>query len=149
MNEINLICKLIETGKVAEARKLIRDKLSSNPKLYNYYMGLCCFTDLDYKSAKSYFKSAEALGLKNSILYYNIGNTMLELGDLESAKSYYYKSIDRNAALHKSYINLAYVLEKEGLYKDAFRIIKTCQSYSATSEVAEYEKALFKRLLSS
>jgi tetratricopeptide (TPR) repeat protein len=145
-----VISSLLKENKLSCARNMIKENLSSDKKLFYYYMGLSYCCDRDYNKAVYYFKEARNKGLDNYLINYNLGTAYLEIHEYKAAEEYFLYSINKNRQYENSYINLSYIYCMNNDYKKAYRIIKYGISMNRTSEKLNHiETVLLKNIIGS
>jgi tetratricopeptide (TPR) repeat protein len=138
------ISNYLKQKQVQRARKLIEASYKTNLKLYYYYLGLSFCAEKDFNKAILYLILSKNHGLENHLVYYNLGVSYLGQGDMDTAEQYFSESLKLKSDFINSYINLAYISNKKGDSKKAYRIIKTALALSDDSELQNIEKKLLK-----
>lgn len=98
-----------------------------------YEEGANAYMDGDYETALEKLKEADTNGLSDqnnmSDLHALMGNTCLELGDIDSAFGYYEKALDEDPEDVRNYTNLAIAYRQSGdnakarqIYEEALKI---------------------------
>ena len=80
--------KLLEEGKVEEARKLLLDLLRQNPgaEPIEGFLGQIAFSQKNYAEAASRFRKAPSILAKNPVLSVNYAEALLETESVEAAR---------------------------------------------------------------
>jgi tetratricopeptide (TPR) repeat protein len=144
LENTSVISSYLKQKKTQKARKLIEVSFKDNLKLYFYYLGLSYCAEKEYSKAIVYLNLSKDHGLRNHLLYYNLGVSFLGHGDLDMAEKHFSESLNLNRDFINSYINLAYISNKKGDNKKAYRIIKSALAVSDDSELQNIEKRLLK-----
>jgi tetratricopeptide (TPR) repeat protein len=106
----------IEKGKVEQAKQLIADARKADPNdidLIRAEANIALQMD-DMKTYNQLMQKVVASDPDNPELFYNLGVSAANIGDLENARKYYNKALELNPNFHNAQVNLAVmILEQE------------------------------------
>ncbi|MBU3587816.1 tetratricopeptide repeat protein [Polynucleobacter sp. 31A-FELB] len=99
-----------------------------------HLLGVCYFNDQKLQESKQHIKRALVVNNKFAEAHFNLGNTLLALGELIEAKQSYQKAIDLKTNYIDAYSNLGTVLrslseleQAQQVYKKALQIAPSVQ----------------------
>ena len=133
--------KLLETGRVEEARKLLLDLLSQNPgaEPIEGFLGQIAFSQKNYAEAASRFRKAPSILAKNPVLSVNYAEALLETESLEAAKRELERLPRSDAAAQ---FESGLLLARAGDFVAAEAHFKFAREGYPNADVVEYNLAL-------
>ena len=133
--------KLLETGRVEEARKLLLDLLSQNPgaEPIEGFLGQIAFSQKNYAEAASRFRKAPSILAENPVLSVNYAEALLETESLEAAKRELERLPRSDAAAQ---FESGLLLARAGDFVAAEAHFKFAREGYPNADVVEYNLAL-------
>ena len=133
--------KLLEGGRVEEARKLLLDLLSQNPgaEPIEGFLGQIAFSQKDYAEAASRFRKAPGILAKNPVLSVNYAEALLETESVEAAKRVLERLPTSDAVAQ---FESGLLLARAGDFAAAEGHFKAAQEVYPDTDAVEYNLAL-------
>lgn len=109
--------------------------------------GVKYFKKKEYKSAIKHFTKARSLGMKSSVLTFNIAVTYYRLGSYKYSETNF-KQLTRDKKFKQiAYYNLGLIAEKKKNKKSAISWYKKSVAYNKDSDIAQLADSKLNKLL--
>ncbi len=122
---------------IAKYKEIIKDDYQ-----LNFYSGTALNFLKNYEEAKIYFLKAIKLFPYFSSAYYNLGNSLSNNGELESAGEIYEKLLKFNPTYKSAYNNLGTIYIQKGEIDKALNTLRNGLKYDKNSKYLNYNLAL-------
>jgi len=133
--------KLIRQGKLAEASRLLRDRMSKDARprsRYLNYLGVCEGRMGHLERARELFLRAHSLSPRDPKPLNNLGNLAYLQRDLDSARQYYMRALREDAWATEPRFNLALLYQDLG---HSEKVLSSYEGYVITKRAIQWGKA--------